>query len=160
MLQAFLKQLKSAKRFGEFRRLIGVRRPTDLFSRYCDLNETREFLRWIAQLNPKTDVAFPIQATHSVCITGDGKLHFICKWPELEGVEAARIRLCPARIRRGATDHRTEPPTDAGRANWLRGHCGRIFWVKMLGKRTTTGCCAAHTASIKMRRLREEGYKY
>jgi hypothetical protein len=165
-IQALLKQLKSAKQFGEFRRLTGLKKPADLLGQYFELHNTRDFLRWIAHLKRGTDRKFPFQATHSVSITGDGKLHFIPQWPELEGGEATRIRQCSARIRlqpkdaAAAADHSTGPSSDAGHTKWLKWHCGRLFWVKMLGKRTMTGCCPAHTAIIKMNRLRADGYPW
>jgi len=159
-LQALMKQLTSNKQFREFRQVTGLRNPIDLLNRYVDLHETRDLLRWIAHLKPGTHEARAPLHTHFVSMDAHGKVHFTSRWPELEGVEAARIRQCPAPLRRSVTDRSTQPPTDRGGTKWLKWHCGRMFWVKMLGKRTMTGCCPTHTASIKMRRLREGGYKW
>jgi hypothetical protein len=158
-IAAALHRLEREKQFAEFRgfadfkrtvRLLASPQPrhprTNVAARhlskrqladaYVLVHGAREMLRWLAAL-PPTPGRHILPATHSqvVEIDAHGVLHFDeYEWFTrcIEGVEVKRIRMC------------------------LLPKCKRIFWAKTLGKRDMKGCCPRHSASIKMKRLREE----
>lgn len=119
-----------------------VPRPPKTYNRvlqqYLRLRYGRELLRWITTTRyvPGSRVRWlmPAMQIQSAETDGEGKLHFVLIFPELEGVEVHRINLCPL--------------------------CHKIFWSSRSDQPACSNVC---TRRMRNRRWREryfERYKF